>query len=155
MACAAQVCLPRLIHRAYPVHRAIPTGGGTDIYARIIRAKTLRSAAPAGRSGQSLSARARVGRRTCRQSTGDGYTIWIGQTSNLTIGPHENKNSYDPLKDFAPIGLLSKAPRYGGQRRLAFNIAQGSCGNGKEQSRGKLTYATAVSVVPPPQRRTF
>ena len=44
------------------------------------------------------------------QSPADGYTIgWSGQAA-LVVFPHLRKLPFDPLKDFAPITLVSKAP---------------------------------------------
>src|SRR3954462_3964802 len=41
----------------------------------------------------------------------DGYTIMLGYTGTLAIGPSLYKNAgYDPRKDFAPIGLIGNAP---------------------------------------------
>jgi tripartite-type tricarboxylate transporter receptor subunit TctC len=41
----------------------------------------------------------------------DGYTLVLGQTSNLAINPSlYSKLPYDPQKDLAPIGLLANAP---------------------------------------------
>jgi tripartite-type tricarboxylate transporter receptor subunit TctC len=40
----------------------------------------------------------------------DGYTLWIGQTANLAIGPSLRKKSpYDPARDFAPITMVQRA----------------------------------------------
>src|SRR5574343_392630 len=45
------------------------------------------------------------------KSPADGYTIVIGQTSNLAINPTlYAKMPYDSLKDLAPIVLLANAP---------------------------------------------
>ena len=45
------------------------------------------------------------------KSAPDGYTLAIGATTNLAIGPHLNSHlPYDALKDFAPIGLLARVP---------------------------------------------
>jgi tripartite-type tricarboxylate transporter receptor subunit TctC len=41
----------------------------------------------------------------------DGYTIVLGQTSNLAINPSlYSKLPYDPQKDLAPIVLIANAP---------------------------------------------
>jgi len=40
----------------------------------------------------------------------DGYTLFIASPGALTILPHMRKVSYDTLKDFAPIGLISSGP---------------------------------------------
>ena len=89
-----------------------PPGGSTDIYARIIGprlADTLRQQVvidnrpgAGGALGADLAAKAPP----------DGYTIWLGQTNNLAIGPAmRTKNSYDPVRDFSPITLLMQAPQ--------------------------------------------
>src|SRR5260221_2659628 len=45
------------------------------------------------------------------KSAPDGYTLAIGATTNLAIGPHLNSHlPYDPLKDFTPIALLARVP---------------------------------------------
>jgi tripartite-type tricarboxylate transporter receptor subunit TctC len=45
------------------------------------------------------------------RSTPDGYTIVLGQTSNLAINPTlYSKLPYDPQKDLAPIVLVANAP---------------------------------------------
>jgi tripartite-type tricarboxylate transporter receptor subunit TctC len=45
------------------------------------------------------------------KSLPDGYTIGLGVSGTLTTGPHLQKTKlYDPLTDFEPIGMVSKAP---------------------------------------------
>jgi tripartite-type tricarboxylate transporter receptor subunit TctC len=44
------------------------------------------------------------------RSAPDGYTLFIASPGVLTILPHMRKVSYDTLKDFAPIGLISIGP---------------------------------------------
>jgi len=45
------------------------------------------------------------------KSSPDGYTIVLGQTSNLAINPTlYSKLPYDPVKDLVPIGLVASAP---------------------------------------------
>jgi len=52
-----------------------------------------------------------VGTRGVAKSDPDGYTIALGYTGTLAIGPSLYKNAgYDPRKDFAPIGLIGNAP---------------------------------------------
>ena len=89
-----------------------PPGGGTDIYARIIAPKLSEALRQQVVVDNRSGAGGALGAELAAKAPPDGYTIWIGQTSNLTIGPAmRSKNSYDPLKDFAPISLLSKAPQ--------------------------------------------
>jgi tripartite-type tricarboxylate transporter receptor subunit TctC len=52
-----------------------------------------------------------VGTRAVAKSDPDGYTLLLGYTGTLAIGPSLYKNvGYDPRKDFAPIGLIGNAP---------------------------------------------
>jgi tripartite-type tricarboxylate transporter receptor subunit TctC len=52
-----------------------------------------------------------VGTRAVTKSDPDGYTLLLGYTGTLAIGPSLYKNpGYDPRKDFAPIGLIGNAP---------------------------------------------
>ena len=52
-----------------------------------------------------------VGTKAVAKSEPDGYTLVLGYTGTLAIGPSLYKNvGYDPRKDFAPIGLIGNAP---------------------------------------------
>ena len=52
-----------------------------------------------------------VGTKAVAKSEPDGYTLLLGYTGTLAIGPSLYKNAgYDPRKDFAPIGLIGNAP---------------------------------------------
>jgi tripartite-type tricarboxylate transporter receptor subunit TctC len=45
------------------------------------------------------------------KSSPDGYTLGLGVSGTLTTGPHLQKTKlYDPLTNFEPIGMVSKAP---------------------------------------------
>ncbi len=52
-----------------------------------------------------------VGTKAVARSEPDGYTLLLGYTGTLAIGPSLFKNAgYDPRKDFAPIGMIGNAP---------------------------------------------
>ena len=52
-----------------------------------------------------------VGTRAMAKSAPDGYTLLLGYTGTLAIGPSLYKNvGYDPRKDFAPVGMIGNAP---------------------------------------------
>jgi tripartite-type tricarboxylate transporter receptor subunit TctC len=52
-----------------------------------------------------------IGSRTVAKSAGDGYTILLGYTGTLAIGPSLYGNvGYDPRTDFEPIGRIGTAP---------------------------------------------
>ena len=49
-----------------------------------------------------------VGTKAVAKSEPDGYTLVLGYTGTLAIGPSLYKNvGYDPRKDFAPLGLIA------------------------------------------------
>src|SRR3979490_996485 len=88
-----------------------PPGGSTTIVARIVADKM------SGALGQSIvidnrgGAGGTVGSRAVSKSAPDGYTILLGYTGTLAIGPTLYGNvGYDPRKDFEPIGPLGSAP---------------------------------------------
>jgi tripartite-type tricarboxylate transporter receptor subunit TctC len=89
-----------------------PPGGSTDTYARII----------GGRLGEALGqpvvfdnragAAGSVGAEIAAKAPPDGYTIVLGQDSNLVVGQAVRKQkNFDTLKDFAPIALVVKTPQ--------------------------------------------
>jgi tripartite-type tricarboxylate transporter receptor subunit TctC len=88
-----------------------PPGGSTSMVARIV---TDRMADMIGqpfvvdnRSG----AGGALGTRQVAKSAPDGYTIALGYTGTLAIGPSLFANvGYDPRADFAPIGRIGVAP---------------------------------------------
>jgi tripartite-type tricarboxylate transporter receptor subunit TctC len=88
-----------------------PPGGSTTIVARIIADKMSATL------GQSIvidnrgGAGGTVATRAVARSSPDGYTIVLGYTGTLGIGPSLYPNvGYDPTKDFAPIGRIGTAP---------------------------------------------
>jgi len=88
-----------------------PPGGSTTIVARIVTEKMSEGL------GQSIvidnrgGAGGTVGSRAVSKSAPAGYTILLGYTGTLAIGPTLYGNvGYDPRKDFEPIGRIGTAP---------------------------------------------
>jgi len=44
------------------------------------------------------------------RSPADGYTLFVGSTSEIILNPLLSSLEYDPMKDFDPISILVKAP---------------------------------------------
>lgn len=87
-----------------------PAGGGTDILARML-AQELQD-----KLKQTVIVDNRVGggtvlaAQTVAKSNPDGHTILLAPVTTLAINPSVFKNiPYDPIKDFAPIGLIGAA----------------------------------------------
>ncbi|WP_445657469.1 Bug family tripartite tricarboxylate transporter substrate binding protein [Achromobacter sp. NCFB-sbj8-Ac1-l] len=88
-----------------------PPGGGTDVLAREAAIKV------AGNTGWNIVTENRpgsggnIGVDTVAKAAPDGYTLVLGQTSNLAINPTLYPNlPYDPEKDLSAVGLVADAP---------------------------------------------
>lgn len=89
-----------------------PPGGGTDTISRglgiaMSEINPVWNFVPDNRPGAGGS----LGMDALSKATPDGYTIGMGQTSNLTIAPFlQDKLSYDTRKDFTPVALVASSP---------------------------------------------
>lgn len=87
-----------------------PPGGGTDILSRVIGQK-LQEAGYTVVIDNKAGAGGNIGADAAAKSPADGYTIVMGQTSNLSINPGlYAKMPFNPLKDFDPIILIAQIP---------------------------------------------
>jgi len=88
-----------------------PPGGGTDT---IARETSQRVAAATGWTfviDNKPGAGGNLGVDAVAKSPADGYTLVLGQTSNLAINPTlYPKMPYDSQKDLTPVALLANAP---------------------------------------------
>ena len=88
-----------------------PPGGPTDVVARIfansLGAKLGQTIVVDNRPG---GAAGTVGSHVVANADPDGYTLLLNQAGSLTISPSLYKLDYDPLKAFAPIGIVAATP---------------------------------------------
>jgi tripartite-type tricarboxylate transporter receptor subunit TctC len=88
-----------------------PPGGSTTIVARIIADKLAEALGTPIVVDNRGGAGGTIGTRAVARSEPDGYTIVLGYTGTLAIGPTLYSNvGYDPRKDFAAIGRIGTAP---------------------------------------------
>ena len=88
-----------------------PPGGGTDIVSRLITTKLSERLGVQVIVDNRGGAAGTIGVAIAAKAPADGYTLVMGQTSNLSIGPAlYRKLPYDALKDFAPVSLVDIAP---------------------------------------------
>src|SRR5947209_3783526 len=86
-------------------------GGSTTIVGRVIADKLSELMGEKVVVDNRPGAGGTVGTKAVAKSEPDGYTLVLGYTGTLAIGPSLYKNAgYDPRKDFAPIGLIGNAP---------------------------------------------
>lgn len=96
-----------------PIRLIVPfaVGGGTDIPARVLAAKMSEILGQQIVVDNRPGAGGNVGTDMAAKSPADGYTIMLGSISSLAINPGlYSKMPYDPVKDFAPIGLAAIGP---------------------------------------------
>jgi len=116
------VCLAAALHAAGAAAQAWPTkpirlmvpfppGGSTDIVARIVAQKLSE------RLGQPLVIENRgggggtIGTAVVAKAAPDGYNLSVASTSTHVVAPGVYpKLEYDPVRDFAPIGLMAVSP---------------------------------------------
>jgi tripartite-type tricarboxylate transporter receptor subunit TctC len=88
-----------------------PPGGGTDIIARETSQKVAAATGWTFVVENKPGAGGNMGVDAVAKAPADGYTIVLGQTSNLAINPSlYAKMPYDPQKDLVPIVLVANAP---------------------------------------------
>lgn len=88
-----------------------PAGGGTDLFARTLGQKLGDSNKWTVIIDNKPGAGGNLGVDIAAKSPADGYTLVLGQTSNLAINPTlYSKLPYDPVKDLAPVVLVASAP---------------------------------------------
>ncbi len=112
---AASLCPAALAQSwpAKPIRIVVPfrPGGGTDIIARETSQKVAAATGWTFVIDNRPGAGGNLGVDAVAKAPADGYTIVIGQTSNLAINPTlYAKMPYDSQKDLAPIVLLANAP---------------------------------------------
>ena len=113
MACAAGPACAQGDYPSKPIRFIVPfpPGGGTDIVSRLVTGKMTETLGWRividNRSGAGGS----VGMEAAANSAPDGYTLVMGQTSNLAVNPSlYSRLPYQPLRDFAPVSLVSMIP---------------------------------------------
>ncbi|HYY62100.1 MAG TPA: tripartite tricarboxylate transporter substrate binding protein [Burkholderiales bacterium] len=96
--------------RAIRIVVAFPAGGGSDLAARVVGQKL------GERLGQPIvienrvGANGGVGAEAVARAAPDGYTLVMGSNANITTNPQLMTLAYDPMKDLAPVAMLTVNP---------------------------------------------
>ena len=105
----ATCCTSSVLAQPYPakpVRIIVPytPGGATDILGRLLAAKFAESMGQQFIAENRPGAAGLVGAELAARAAPDGYTLWVGQASNLAINQHLMKKiPYDPLTAFTPV----------------------------------------------------
>lgn len=116
IAIACLLASPLAMAQAWPAKSIrlmvpFPPGGSTDIVARIVAQKM------GERLGQPMvienrgGAGGTLGTAQVAKAAPDGYSLTVASTSTHVVAPSVYARlDYDPVKDFAPIGLMAVSP---------------------------------------------
>jgi len=96
--------------RAIRIVVAFPAGGGSDLAARVVAQKLSESLGQPVVVENRVGANGSVGAEAVARSAPDGYTLVTGSNANITTNPHLMTLAYDPMKDLAPVAMLTVNP---------------------------------------------
>ena len=94
-----------------PVRILVPfaPGGGADIVSRMLAPHLQLQLGQSFFVENRAGAAGRIGTGVVAKSEADGHSLLVTTESSLVIAPHIGQRlDYDPLKDFAPVSLLTR-----------------------------------------------
>lgn len=109
----AGAALAQAAYPSKPIRLIVPfpPGGGTDMIARTVAQKLTDQQKWNVIVDNRPGAGGNLGVDAAAKAAPDGYTLVMGQTSNLAINPSlYAKLPYDPIKDLVPVALVSSSP---------------------------------------------
>ncbi|NIF84602.1 tripartite tricarboxylate transporter substrate binding protein [Comamonas sp. Tr-654] len=146
LASAAHAQTPEANWPSKPIRWIVPfpPGGAMDAIARTLGEKAARTLGQPFVIENRPGAGGNIGADFVAKSPADGYTLMITSIGMATNKPLYRKLSYDPIKDFAPVGVLAVVPNI-----LVTNSTQPQVKSvadvvaAAKAAPGKLTYASA------------
>ena len=87
-----------------------PAGGAADLLARVMAAKMSEAWKQPVVVENKPGAAAALGAEFVARAAPDGYTLLLGTSSSHAVGPSFQRLSYDPVKDFAPVTMVTLSP---------------------------------------------
>jgi tripartite-type tricarboxylate transporter receptor subunit TctC len=114
-ALVAGAALPAAAQQKYPqrpVEVVVPyaPGGGTDVYARMLAQELREQLKQPFVVENRPGAAGVVAAEAVMRAPADGYTLLMGNRSQMTIAPAVAKTPFDPVSDFAPISIVATNP---------------------------------------------
>jgi tripartite-type tricarboxylate transporter receptor subunit TctC len=95
----------------HPITLIVPyaAGGSSDVLARLIGERLSKSLGQQLVIDNRAGAGSRLGIELAAKSAADGYTLLLADMPHTIIPAIQNGVHYDPVRDFAPIGLIGTA----------------------------------------------
>jgi tripartite-type tricarboxylate transporter receptor subunit TctC len=109
-AAGAQAALAQDNYPTRPVRVVIafPPGGPTDFVGRLVTDKMSAELGQRVYIENRAGAAGTVGADNVAKADPDGYSLFLTTSGAVTIAPHIQSVPYDPLRDFAPVALVTK-----------------------------------------------
>jgi tripartite-type tricarboxylate transporter receptor subunit TctC len=103
------VALPAQDWPNRPVKMIIPYGPGgiTDVIARLVADRFARAFGQPFVVDNRGGAGGALGTEAAARAPRDGYTLYLAGGAPLTVVPQIQKVSYDPVRDLAPVGIIT------------------------------------------------
>jgi len=89
---------------------AFPPGGTTDFVGRVVGGKLAEVLGQAVVIDNKPGATGLIGTENVKMSAPDGYSILLAPSDYTLIPSLQAKPTYDPVKDFAPVGMVVDYP---------------------------------------------
>lgn len=129
-----------------PIRLIVPygPGGSSDVIARALASEMGKSLGQTVFVDNKAGAQGAIAMQDAARAAPDGYTVVLGHVGTLAVNPAMiPRLPYDPLKDFAPVALLTKVPMLFavGPANLSTTLAQFV--SGAKAMPGKLNYGSA------------
>ncbi|MDQ6638744.1 MAG: tripartite tricarboxylate transporter substrate binding protein [Pseudomonadota bacterium] len=87
-----------------------PPGGSTDLAARVLAARLGQTLGQTVFVENKAGASGNIASESVAHAPADGYTLMMAATSFAAAPAFFDKLSWDPLKDFTPVGLVATVP---------------------------------------------
>jgi tripartite-type tricarboxylate transporter receptor subunit TctC len=129
-----------------PITLVVPTapGGSTDFTARLIAEPLSRALGQPVVVDNRAGGSGNIGNQLVARAKPDGYTLLVSYSGYQVGNPHLFKKSgWDPIKDFAPVAMLTRAPQV---IAASMNVPVNSLGELIAYAKahpGKLNYASS------------
>ncbi|MDE2604579.1 MAG: tripartite tricarboxylate transporter substrate binding protein [Burkholderiales bacterium] len=109
---ALSICIAGAALAAYPeraITIVVPTapGGGNDVMARTVGQKMSALLGQPVIVENKAGANGAIASEFVARAPADGYTLMLGYVATHAMNPALQKLRYDPVADFAPIGLIA------------------------------------------------
>ncbi len=110
--CGANVLAAAADYPAHSIRYIVPqgAGGSSDTLARLVTQKLSESLGQQVVTDNRPGATGNIGTEMAARAAPDGYTLLQVATSHATNPALSVKMPFDPIRDFAPITLLSQSP---------------------------------------------